>query len=129
MIRALDALLEFYSEALAARARRQQLLASNIANADTPGYRARDLDFAALLRDQSNGMTLARTRAGHRAVAMRPREPEFVVYRVPLQSALDGNTVELDFERAQFSDNALRYEAGLVALNAHIRHILAAIQG
>lgn len=128
MIRALDALLQFHSEALAARARRQQLLASNIANADTPGYRARDLDFAALLRDQSNGMTLARTHAGHRAVAIRSREPEFV-YRVPLQSALDGNTVELDFERAQFSDNALRYEAGLVALNAHIRHILAAIQG
>ena len=96
-------------------ARRQQVLAANIANADTPGYQARDIDFAS---------ALARVRAGTSDGADAPLQ-----WRQPDQPSLDGNTVDLDRERANFADNALRYEAGLSDVNAKIKGLLAVIQG
>ncbi|MCC6473517.1 MAG: flagellar basal body rod protein FlgB, partial [Burkholderiales bacterium] len=127
----LDETLNFHSQALLLRARRQQLIASNIANADTPGYRARDFDFAAALRaatgnealraatgneapragPQAQPVALLRTAASHLAPAAGESVAGVAVqYRVPAQGSLDGNSVELDAERAQFADNAIRYE-------------------
>ena len=115
MSNSLDQLLGVHEQALKLRAYRQQVLASNLANADTPNFKARDFDFAAVLKDALSA----------RAAAPQPQ----LQFRRPLQPSLDGNTVELDVERAQFAENALRYEAELTFLNAHIKTLLAALQG
>ncbi len=111
----IDDLFRFQQNALALRAGRQQVLASNIANADTPNYKARDIDFRSALTDAMTGGS--------------PRSVQPLQYRIPRQDSIDGNTVELDAERAQFADNALRYEAGLSDVNAKIKSLLAVIQG
>ncbi|MBI3286327.1 MAG: flagellar basal body rod protein FlgB [Burkholderiales bacterium] len=134
MVSKLDDFMRFHEAALAIRGQRQQLLASNIANADTPNYKARDIDF-------SNAMN----NALHRAASQSPAElnktserhmdiagsagAEKLQYRVPAQGNVDGNTVDMDVERNQFTDNALRYEASLTILNMQVRNMLAAIQG
>ena len=138
MIDKLDAAFSFSEQALALRAQRQQLLASNIANANTPNFRARDIDFTAALKAatgaaQAKGTvasTLTQTSAGHLAgsasAAGGAATPQ---YRVPTQPSIDGNTVEMDVERAQFADNAVRYEANLNVISAQIKTMLAALQG
>jgi len=116
MIDQLDDLLKFQTTALNLRSERQAVLSANIVNADTPNYKAVDFDFAQALRDatatQSPDGTLKPT----------------MLYRTPSQPSLDGNTVELDAERAKFADNAVRYEAALKFLNAQIKTMLAALQ-
>jgi flagellar basal-body rod protein FlgB len=113
----LDETLRFHAEALRLRGDRQTLLAANIANADTPNYKAVDFDFAQALRSATAGPT-------HGA-----REAPAVLYRQPTQPSLDGNTVEMDVERARFADNTLRYEAALRFLNGKIKTLLTAMQG
>lgn len=121
--------------ALGLRAYRQQLLASNIANADTPRYQARDFDFtaafdAALSRREAAGPgSLARSSPRHLAPAGEGLAGAPLKFREPAQAGLDGNTVEMDVERAQFADNALHYEASLTLLGMEIRKMLSAIQG
>lgn len=122
MIDKLDEMLRFHSEALGLRAFRQQLLASNIANADTPNYKARDIDFHAALKARMSDPALAATA---KAAGTQPA----LLYRSVLQPAADGNTVDMDIERAQFAENAARYDANLTFLNAKIKAMLAAIQG
>jgi len=117
MIDRLDELMRFQTEALKLRSQRQELLAANIANADTPNYKAVDFDFGKALA------AAAATREGTPASAPQ------VLYRVPAQASLDGNTVEMDAERAQFADNTVRYEAALKFLNAQLKTMLAALQG
>jgi flagellar basal-body rod protein FlgB len=138
MIGKLDDFLRFQETALSLRAKRQELLASNIANADTPNYKARDIDFAsalqgALARTTPPAGVLATTAEAH-----IPRgEPDGstlpdgtpVLYRGVVQGSADNNTVDMDVERNQFSDNAVRYEAGISMINHQIRAMLAAIQG
>jgi len=119
--------LAFQGEALKLRAQRQQVLAANIANADTPGYKAVDFDFSRALTDAT------RSRAGGDAsaagsLAIGGSKPQPVA-REGATSAADGNTVNMDTERAQFLDNAVRYEATLKFLNGKIRTLLSAIQG
>ena len=134
MISRLDQLLDFHTAALNVRTQRQQLLAANVANADVPQYKARDIDFAQALRQalapaDGNGGTLAATASRHlpgTATGGAQGEP---LYRVPLQDSIDGNTVELDVERAQFADNAVHIEANLTFLNSQIKMMLAALQG
>ena len=122
----LDELFRFSQNALNLHAYRQQLIASNIANADTPGYKARDVDFAAALKNaaEAQGKPQLPARQGEGA----PLGAE-VLYRSAVQRSLDGNTVDMDIERAQFADNAVRYEAQLMFINSRIRSMLAAIQG
>jgi flagellar basal-body rod protein FlgB len=121
MIDKLDEMLNFHHQALNLRAHRQQVLASNIANADTPGYKARDFDFkAALAAAAEPGIAPSRSAS--------PSPPE-LLYRQIIQPSLDGNTVDMDIERAQFAENALHYEAGVTVLSHQIRLMLAAIQG
>jgi flagellar basal-body rod protein FlgB len=115
MIDKLHSALHAQSEALVLRARRQQVIASNIANADTPGYKAVDFDFARALQ--------AAIREPGRAHAPK-LQPQPAA-----QPAADANTVEMDVERARFADNAVRYEAALRTLNGQIRTLLDAIRG
>lgn len=134
MVSKLDDALRFQQAALNLRSARQELLASNIANADTPNYKARDVDFASALRNAMAGAPVELP-----AVKTSPMHLEGgygaslmgapVMYRKPVQPSADGNTVDMDVERAQFADNALRYEASVMFVNAKLKGILTAIQG
>lgn len=119
--------LAFQGEALKLRAQRQQVLAANIANADTPGYKAVDFDFARALTDATRSRT-GGTAAAAGSLAIGSAAPQPVA-REGVQAAADGNTVNMDTERTQFLDNAVRYEATLKFLNGRIRTLLSAIQG
>lgn len=131
MIGKLDDSFKFHSTALSLRASRQQVLASNIANADTPGYKAADFDFARALASATGAggaEALKTTAAGHLA-AGRGASGAQIQYRLPTQSSIDGNSVELDAERAAFADNAIRYEASLKFLSDDIKSLMTAITG
>ena len=129
----LDQILGFHERALALRAERQQLIASNIANADTPNFKARDIDFRAAMDAAQGGRTaaggLARTSMQHLQAAGTSAAGSPLLYRSTVQASIDGNTVDMDVERAQFADNALRYEANLTFISGQIKTMLAAIQG
>jgi flagellar basal-body rod protein FlgB len=120
MIDKLGEHLRFNSEALRLRSTRQQLLASNVINGETPRYQAKDFDFARALREAT---------AQPAAKAETPRADPATYERSSYQPSLDGNTVDMDAERAHFVDNGLRYEAALRALNMQIKTLLSAIQG
>lgn len=162
MLNRLFSNLQFQGQALSLRSERQTVLASNIANSDTPNYKARDFDFASAL-SKATGMPSATPTAG----ATSPVAPAIPVsvpttslvngqlglaasdgrhigaaggqtysstdarmqYRTPDQPSMDGNTVELDRERANFADNAVHYEATLKFINGNVRQILSAIKG
>lgn len=135
MIDRLDGALRFHQDALNLRAERQKVLASNIANADTPNYKARDFDFAGELsravkqgRADSSGLALATTSSRHIPAQGPASTGRELLYRVPDQPSLDGNTVDMDRERAQFADNAVRYQAGLTVLNSKIQGLKTAMQ-
>lgn len=135
MIGKLDEYLRFNEAALSLRAQRQQVLASNIANADTPDYKARDIDFAAAMQSatsKTSAGSLTTTAANHIAqsgngATLPDGTP--LLYRQPAQGSVDGNTVDMDVERNQFADNGIRYEAGISMINQQIRDMMAAIQG
>jgi flagellar basal-body rod protein FlgB len=136
MIGKLDEYLRFNETALNLRAQRQQLLASNIANADTPNFKARDIDFNKALQGAlaKGGPTQAPELAKTDTVHLSSKNGNTVggaplLYRTEQQGNVDGNTVNMDAERNQFTDNAIRYEAGLTLINAQIRKMLSAIQG
>ncbi len=134
MINKLDDALRFQQTALSLRAERQELLASNIANADTPNYKARDVDFARALQNALAGTADELSAVKTSSMHLEKNTGAFimgspVMYRKPVQPSADGNTVDMDVERAQFTDNALRYEASVMFVNAKLKGILAAIQG
>ena len=128
----IDSALQFNQTALSLRSARHELLASTIANADTPNYKAKDIDFASALQGAMSGnksvLPLAVTSASHlngstgESVMGSP-----VLYRNVLQPSADGNTVDMDVERAQFADNALRYEASITFVSSQIKDVLAAL--
>ncbi|HTT10224.1 MAG TPA: flagellar basal body rod protein FlgB [Burkholderiaceae bacterium] len=130
--------LDFDSTALLLQSERTRVLASNIANADTPNYKARDFDFRTALEQATQqataagapAATLAVTQPGHIAAggAAGPTHPA-LLYRTPLQTALDANSVDLDTERAAFAENAVRYEASLRFINGQIKTLMTAING
>jgi flagellar basal-body rod protein FlgB len=108
------------------------VLASNIANADTPGYRARDIDFKAALATASAARAAGKGNTAAPAPARREEATPLgaeLLYRTALQPSIDNNTVDLDVERAQFADNAVRYEANLMFVSSQVKTMLAAIQG
>lgn len=136
----LDNYLALQQAALKVREQRQQVLASNIANADTPNYKARDIDFKQALNNAlapaspGGALPLRQTAAAHlpglsgEAGATMP-DGTPLLYRNPNQASVDGNTVEMDHERAQFADNAMRYEASLTMVSGQIKQLLSVIQG
>jgi flagellar basal-body rod protein FlgB len=129
----IDEMFQFHQVALNLRASRQELLASNIANADTPNYKAKDIDFTSALKaavgGQSPTLQMEATALKHlsgdtgETVMGAP-----VQYRVPVQPSADGNTVDMDVERAQFADNAMRYEASVRFVSGKAKDVLAALQ-
>ncbi|MGJ7612083.1 MULTISPECIES: flagellar basal body rod protein FlgB [unclassified Variovorax] len=133
MIDKLDAAFRFNREALNLRAERQEVIAANIAHADTPNYKARDFDFSARLNEavergrSSQSMSMATTSARHIEGQAQAASDKDLLYRTPNQSSIDGNTVEMDVERIAFADNALRYESNLTVLNAKIKSMLSAV--
>ncbi|MFC0402600.1 flagellar basal body rod protein FlgB [Paraburkholderia rhizosphaerae] len=157
MLDRLDQDFAFNKEALDVRAYRQEVLSSNIANADTPNYKARDINFASSLAGAlrkangqpvsgaaplqmtqpagvTSGMTLATTEPGHMAGKAKliptggpVQDYGQLKYRTPVQPALDGNTVDLDSERVQFADNTLHLESGMTMVSSQIKGLLSAI--
>ncbi len=132
--------LDFHSKALVVRAERQRVIASNIANADTPGYIARDVNFRETMAAAtgSSGLpTTARMGSGtsnsrHIPLASSTGElggSSSLAYAPQTQPSMDGNSVDLDRERSNFVDNAVRYESTLRFINGHAKTILSAIQG
>ncbi len=129
----LDSTLFLQQQALTLRANRQQVLAGNIANADTPNYQARDFDFSAALGNALAGrgagnLTMTTTSPRH---WQRNAEGDALrlQYRQPTQPSADGNTVDMDVERSQFAENAVAYEASMTFLTHQIRALTAALQG
>ena len=132
MLNGIDAYLAGPLQALDLRAYRTEVLASNIANADTPNFKARDFDFAAALSGAMGArerVDLARTSSRHLTGSGQPTSMPATQYRIPAQPSIDGNTVEMDTELSQFSDNALRMQADLSFMSAHLRDLQTAIQG
>ena len=129
----IDNALSFQQQALGLRAQRQQILAGNIANADTPNYKARDFDFSAALKAavagrSSGNLALATSNAAHLPGSTQESTAR-LLYRNPVQPSADGNTVDMDVERAQFSENAVQYEAGLSFITHQLKMLMAATQG
>jgi flagellar basal-body rod protein FlgB len=135
MINKLDATFRFYEDAANLRAHRQQLIASNIANVDTPNFKARDISFKDALENTG----------GNKIVKLATNVPNHIVspgsgggsaaagaqlmYRAAIQGSVDGNTVDMDIERSQFADNAIHYEANLTFISDQIKIMRSAIQG
>lgn len=139
--------LDFHAKALVIRAERQRVIASNIANVDTPGYSAHNLDFKEAMNAarETTGNTLAMTQSKASLSGLSAPQPKHVAiagngsgqfgskqalgYAVQSQPSMDSNSVDLDQERAKFADNSVRYEATLRFINGHSKTILSAIQG
>lgn len=133
MVSKLDQTINFHRQALGLRAYRQQVLAANIANSDTPNYKARDLDFSAALDNalagkQTGDLGLARTSTRHIAGAGNSGLVP-LLYRSSFQPSADGNTVDMDIERAKFAENAMQYEASVQFIGGQFKTMLSAIQG
>lgn len=137
MIDRLDQDLSFYRTAMGLRGYRQELLASNIANADTPHFKARDIDFKSALAsamgapgaDSAGPLALARTREGHLSGNDAAPYATAAKYRTEYQGAVDGNTVNMDVERAAFAENALQLEALITFINKRFDGLQRAING
>jgi flagellar basal-body rod protein FlgB len=133
MLNRLTDTLNFQTQALVLRSERQRLIASNIANADTPGYVAREMDFASALREATGQVATAgqmnASAAGHLQPAAGARAEAQLRYATPSQTNLDRNTVDMDRERASFADNSVKYEATLRFINGSVRTMLDAIKG
>jgi len=133
MISRIDQQFNFSQTALNLRAYRQELLASNIANADTPNFKARDIEFnsalnGALGKSASGSLALTKTAAGHLTAAGANRYDAPVQYRTEFQPSVDGNTVNMDIERAAFAENALQMEALLTFVKSDLKDLNAALQ-
>ncbi|MDC0110843.1 MAG: flagellar basal body rod protein FlgB [Candidatus Puniceispirillales bacterium] len=120
--------LSFYGSSLQLRGERNNIIASNIANAATPNYKARDISFEDEINKASNNGSLKSTHNNHIAYNSGNSFNE-ASYREPLVIALDGNTVELAVEQMQFSENTMRYQTTVNFLNGKIQKIMSAIRG
>lgn len=126
----IDDALGVHEHALRLRAARSEVLAANLANADTPGYKARDVDFAAVLRRELPGaVRLAATQPGHLGRDDGVLSASQLLYRNPTQPSVDGNSVDVVREQVAFSQNAMQYQASLRFLDGRIRSLLTAIKG
>jgi flagellar basal-body rod protein FlgB len=124
-------LFGIHEKALLLRGERVGVLAANIANADTPNYKARDIDFAAALQQQMDGpVALTTTRSMHIAFGQDTLgSGAELKYRYPYQPSLDGNTVEAPIEQQNFAENAVRYQASLMFINRRVSGLELAMSG
>ena len=135
-----ESALGIHQQALSLRTTRTEMLASNMANADTPGYKARDIDFNSALQASVDKQHQLQQTGSQRAASLRTTNPGHIqldvsetnfetLYRVPNQSALDGNTVDEQLEKSAFAENALRYQASLEFLSGKFKGMIAALKG
>ncbi|HVN46013.1 MAG TPA: flagellar basal body rod protein FlgB [Steroidobacteraceae bacterium] len=135
MTLSIDGYLGVQQDALKIFGRRTAVLASNLANADTPNFKARDVDFKSLLAQHgaaAGSLPLSAPQAMHvstTAAADPTQSSAFLKYRVPLAPSLDGNTVDAQLEQAAFADNTVRYQAALSFLGERFKSLLTAITG
>jgi len=135
MLNRLTDALDFQAQALNLRSERQRLIASNIANADTPGYVAREMNFAQALKNATGtgqtASTLTASQPGHIGGGGAGQGVTFstLMYAAPSQTNLDRNTVDMDRERASFADNTVKYEATLRFIGSNVKTTLSAITG
>jgi flagellar basal-body rod protein FlgB len=123
-----DTALGIHPQALALREKRGELLAANLANADTPGYKARDLDFKSVLKQNMQlAQPMERTQANH--LSIQQSLQSHVMYSNPMQASLDGNTVEANVEQAKYAENAVQYQASLQFVGSHFSELMMALRG
>ncbi|GGI92787.1 flagellar basal body rod protein FlgB [Halopseudomonas pertucinogena] len=128
-----DRALGVHEQALAFRAERASVLANNIANADTPNFKARDLDFVSVLEAQQSGdqrsVQMTRTHANHLQVESLIDQAAGLRYRTPSQPSIDGNTVEVQAEQARYTENAVDFQASFTFLNSKFKGLMTALRG
>jgi flagellar basal-body rod protein FlgB len=135
MLNRLSDAIDFQAQALSLRSERQQLIASNIANADTPGYVAREMNFAQALRQATgasqSAAVMTQSQAGHLSgsAVMPGVNTSTLEYAAPSQTNLDSNSVDMDRERASFAENSVKFEAALRFIGASVKTTLSAITG
>lgn len=134
MIDKLDNSFRFQQQALNLLNKRQDILASNIANADTPGYQARDIDFASQLKEviakgesTHASLNLSMTSGNHIPASAPAIDNSQLLYRIPDQPSIDGNTVDMDRERVSFVDNNVKYQTSLTVLGSQIKNMMSVI--
>ena len=122
-----DRALGIHAQTLEFRSKRAEVIAANLANVDTPNYLARDMDFQTVLANAQGHGYLKVSHTGH----LQPHgsTPQELLYRIPTQPAIDGNTVDEQEEKAAFADNALRYQTSLRLLSNRVQSLLSAIRG
>ncbi|GAB6034236.1 flagellar basal body rod protein FlgB [Galenea microaerophila] len=133
----MESIFGIHEQALRVRTMRSELLANNLANADTPNYKARDIDWRQMLNQSKDELQmvpsgkpdLVRTDARHIAASADFTTSDFLKYRMPTQPALDGNTVETHIEKAQFMENAMQQQATLNFIDGKIKGIRGALRG
>ncbi|MBN9286682.1 MAG: flagellar basal-body rod protein FlgB [Gammaproteobacteria bacterium 39-13] len=125
----LNNIFGIHEQAVELRAKRAEVLASNLANADTPRYKARDLDFKEVLSELTGQVpALTTTNPSHIGPSQEVSEPD-LKYRVALQMGLDANTVDTQVETGKFAQNSIQYSASLRFIDMKIRNMLTAIRG
>jgi flagellar basal-body rod protein FlgB len=133
MLSKIDKFFAFNETSLKLRGMRQEVIASNIANADTPGYKARDFDFtqaltSAVAGQQSQTLGMTKTDARHLGMSGKSGLEVDLLYRNDIQPSIDGNTVDMNTEMGNFTDNAIRYQASLTFMQQRIAGMRAALQ-
>ena len=119
-----------HEQALLLHGQRMGVIATNLANADTPAYKARDIDFSAVLsHSDATPLAMETTQALHISLTSDEMGAADLKYRNPYQASLDGNTVEMPVEQAAFSENNVRYQASLQFINAKISEVTLALNG
>lgn len=134
MIDKLDNELRFQQDALNLRAERQQVLANNIANADTPNFKARDMDFSSVLaaeteKTQKGHFALDRTNSRHIEAEGVTLSDEALQYRTPMQPSIDQNTVDAQLEQSSYAENAVGFQASFTLLNSKFKGLVSALRG
>lgn len=134
MLDRLESEIGVYRNALNLQDKRQQILAANIANSDTPRYQARDIDFSVELsnalsqENTAKNVPLKTTEVGHMQSNNVTTSEQNILYRIPYQASADGNTVEMDQERAKFIDNSIRYQGSLTFLGEQFKNLMSVLK-
>lgn len=127
-----DSALGIHDDAMLLRARRAEVIANNIANADTPNYQARDIDFRSVLSGveaQQAPLAMYQTSVGHSEGFIDPDLAADMMYRIPVQPSVDGNTVEVQDEMARYTENALAFQSSFTFLDKKFKGLMTAIKG
>lgn len=126
-----DKALGIHDDAMLLRSQRAEVIANNIANADTPNYQARDIDFKSVLSGVSSDpkLQVAQTDGGHASGFLNPDMAADLMYRIPSQASVDGNTVEVQEEMASYTENALAFQSSFTFVDKKFKGLMAAIKG